>query len=259
MKKTIALVLALCLLAAALPVIAESPRETRMIGSGLGGKLSDMLGGLKDKIKESKAGSALYKLIDGLKDKGGEAAAKLVSKLKELLSKVLKDPTGKIAALLLKAKEKLDSGNGSELEALLGGDTGETAPEDDEDIAETLERLNREAEADTGDSVPDKKPVESVEEFYGHWTETKIDFDGTEIDMSDEGEGAYFAENTYYITQNGEKSPDYLHPETAELTIRDGVLKVNSDGNWTTYVMTNSGDIVMTGSSFLVYFSRVDQ
>ena len=62
-----------------------------------------------------------------------------------------------------------------------------------------------------------------------------------------------------YITQNGEKSPDYLHPETAELTIRDGVLKVNSDGNWTTYVMTNSGDIVMTGSSFLVYFSRVDQ
>ena len=50
-----------------------------------------------------------------------------------------------------------------------------------------------------------------------------------------------------------------FYPETAELTIRDGVLKINSDGHWTTYVMTNSGEIVLSGSSLLCYFSRVDQ
>ena len=60
----------------------------------------------------------------------------------------------------------------------------------------------------------------------------------------------------YYITQGGEKSPDYTYPETAELTIRDGVLKINSDGHWTTYVMTNSGEIVLSGSSLLCYFKR---
>jgi hypothetical protein len=37
------------------------------------------------------------------------------------------------------------------------------------------------------------------------------------------------------------------------------VLKINSDGHWTTYVMTNSGEIVLSGSSLLCYFSRVDQ
>lgn len=148
------------------------------------------------------------------------------------------------------------------LSGLSGGvsTSGESAlADDEEDLAETMERLNRDAEADTGENVPDKKLVESVEEFYGHWKETKFVFNNEEYDMSDGEEGAFFSENTYYITQNGEKSPDYVYSETAELTIRDGVLKINSDGHWTTYVMTNSGEIVLSGGSLLCYFRRVDQ
>lgn len=264
MKKTIAVMLVLCMMFAALPVFAESTGETAPKGSGLGELLSGLLNEAEKKIKESDAGSKLFGLLDELKKNVGEKASELMPKLKELMSKALKDPTGKFAALLSKIKEKLGSGDSAGLESLLGGLLGgnapaESAPEDEEDLAETIERLNREAEADTGENVPDRKPAESVEEFYGHWTETKFVFNNEDIDVSDSGEGAFIGENTYYITYNGEKSPDYLYPETAELTIRDGVLKINSDGHWTTYVMTQSGEIVLSGSSLLSYFSRVAQ
>ena len=284
MKKTIAVMLVLCMMFAALPVFAESTGETAPKGSGLGELLSGLLNEAEKKIKESEAGSKLFGLLDeaekrikesdagsklsGLLDKlkkdVGEGASELMPKLKELMSRVLKDPTGKFAVLLSKIKEKLGSGDSAGLGSLLGGllgggTTGEAATGDEEDIEATIEKLNREAEADTGENVPDRKPAESVEEFYGHWTETKFVFNNEDIDVSDSGEGAFIGENTYYITMNGEKSPDYLSPETAELTIRDGVLKINSDGHWTTYVMTNSGEIVMSGSSLLCYFSRVDQ
>ncbi len=284
MKKTIALEVVLCMLSEVLTAFTESTGETAPKGSGLGELLSGLLNeaekkikesdagsklfGLLDeaekRIKESDAGSKLFELLDELKKNVGEKASELMPKLKELMSKALKDPTGKFAALLSKIKEKLGSGDSAGLESLLGGLLGgnapaESAPEDEEDLAETIERLNREAEADTGENVPDRKPAESVEEFYGHWTETKFVFNNEDIDVSDSGEGAFIGENTYYITYNGEKSPDYLYPETAELTIRDGVLKINSDGHWTTYVMTQSGEIVLSGSSLLSYFSRADQ
>lgn len=264
MKKTIAVMLVLCMMFAALPVFAESTGETAPKGSGLGELLSGLLNEAEKKIKESDAGSKLFGLLDELKKNVGEKASELMPKLKELMSKALKDPTGKFAALLSKIKEELGSGDSAGLESLLGGllgggTTGEAATGDEEDLAETIEKMNREAEADTGENVPDRKQAESVEEFYGHWKETKYVFNNEEIDAGDFGEGAYIAENTYYITMSGEKSPDYFYPETAELTIRDGVLKINSDGHWTTYVMTNSGEIVMSGSSLLCYFSRVDQ
>jgi len=265
-KKTVALMLVLCMMFAVLPAFAESTGDPEPTGSVLVELLSGLLGEAGEKLKESDAGSALSGLLDVLKKDDGEGSSGLLSKVKDLLSKVLKDPTGKFAALLSKIKEKLGSGDSADLGSLLGGllGGGDTSAEpsqedDDEDIEETMARLNREAEADTGDNVPDKKPAESVEEFYGYWKETKFVFNNEDYDMSDVDEGAFFAENTYYITQGGEKSPDYAYPETAELTIRDGVLKINSDGHWTTYVMTNSGEIVMSGSSLLCYFSRVDQ
>ena len=267
MKKTVALMLVLCMMFAALPVFAESTGEQDPAGSGLAELLSGLLGEAGEKLKESDAGSALSGLLNELKKDDGEGASGLLSKVKDLLSKVLKDPTGKFAALLDKIKGKLGGGNAGDLgdlEGLLGGllgggTSGGAAPEDDEDIEETMARLNKEAEEDTGENVPDKKAAESVEEFYGQWKETKFVLNNEEYDMSDVGEGAYIAENTYYITTDGVKSPDYTYPETAELTIRDGVLKINSDGHWTTYVMTNSGEIVLSGSSLLCYFSRVDQ
>ncbi|MER2056658.1 MAG: hypothetical protein ABTB30_15345 [Clostridia bacterium] len=260
MKKTVALMLVLCMMFAALPVFAESTGEQDPAGSGLAELLSGLLGEAGEKLKESDTGSALSGLLDELKKDDGEGASGVLSKVKDLLSKVLKDPTGKFAALLDKIKGKLGGGNAGDLGDLLGGGTsGGAAPEDDEDIEETMARLNKEAEEDTGENVPDKKAAESVEEFYGQWKETKFVLNNEEYDMSDVGEGAYIAENTYYITADGVKSPDYTYPETAELTIRDGVLKINSDGHWTTYVMTNSGEIVLSGSSLLCYFSRVDQ
>ncbi len=264
MKKTIAVVLVLCMLSAVLPAFAESAGETAPKGPGLGELLGGLLSEAEKKIKESEAGSKLSGLLDELKKGVGEKASELMPKLKELMSKALKDPTGKFAAALSKIKEKLGSGDSSGLGSLLGGlllggGTSGEAATGDEDLEATIERLNREAEADTGENVPDRKQAESVEEFYGQWKETKYVFNNEEIDAGDFGEGAYIAENTYYITMNGEKSPDYFYPETAELTIRDGVLKINSDGHWTTYVMTNSGEIVLSGSSLLCYFSRVDQ
>lgn len=279
MKKTVALILVLCMMAAAMPALAGSAGETPPTGSGLGELLSGLLQKAEEKIKESDSSGILSGLIDQLKKGGGDISG-LLPQLKELFSRVIKDPTGKFSALLSKLKEKLSSGGAVDLEALLGtllggGDTidlkalagsllggagtsGESDESLEEELAETIEKLNREAEADKGEFVPDMKQAESVEEFYGHWTETKIVFDNNEYDMSDAGEGAFFAENTYYITQNGEKSPDYPYPETAELTIRDGVLKICSDGHWTTYVMTTGGEIVLSGSSLLCYFKRAD-
>ena len=280
MKKTIALILALCMMVTALPVFAESAGETGPTGSIFGELLSGLLEKAEEKIKEKDSTGILSGLIDKLTKDGGDASGHM-SKLKELFSKAMKNPTGEFSALLSKIKEKMNSGDSVDLEALLGtllggGDTedlkgllgsligsGDTSGESEksleEDLAETMDRLNKEAEADKGEFVPDMKPAESVEQFYGHWVQTKIVIDNTDYDMSDVGEGAFFAENTYYITENGEKSPDYPYSETAELFIRDGVLKINTDGHWTTYVMTNSGEIVLSGSSLLCYFKRADQ
>ena len=202
MKKTIALMLILCMMFAALSAFAESAGDTEPKDSGLGELLSGILNEAEEKIKESGEGSQLSGLMDELKKVGGADVSGLVSKLKELLSKAMKDPTGKFAALLDKINEKLGGGNAGDLgdlEGLLGGllggsDTsGESSTEIDEDLEETMARLNREAEADTGENVPDKKPAESVEEFYGHWKETKFVFNNEDFDMTDVGEGAFFA------------------------------------------------------------------
>lgn len=280
MRKAIALILVLCMMAATLPVLTESAGENPPTGSILGEILSGLLEKAEEKIKEKDTTGLLSGLFDKLKKDGGDASG-LITKLKELFSKAIKDPTGEISALLSKIKEKLNSGESIDLEGLLGsllggGDTvdlkgllgsllggGNTTSDEsekslEEELAETMDKLNKEAEADKGEFVPDMKPAESVEQFYGHWVQTKIVIDNTDYDMSDVGEGAFFAENTYYITENGEKSPDYPYSETAELFIRDGVLKINTDGHWTTYVMTNSGEIVLSGSSLLCYFKRAE-
>ena len=76
--------------------------------------------------------------------------------------------------------------------------------------------------------------------------------------MSEYDEGAFIGENTYYVTVDGLKSPDYLFPETAELTIANGILKINSDGHWNNFVMTQSGEIVNPSGSILIYYARAE-
>ena len=136
--------LVLCMMFAALPVFAESTGETAPKGSGLGELLSGLLNeaekkikesdagsklfGLLDeaekRIKESDAGSKLFGLLDELKKNVGEKASELMPKLKELMSRVLKDPTGKFAVLLSKIKEKLGSGDSAGLGLLKTYPTG---------------------------------------------------------------------------------------------------------------------------------------
>ena len=322
MKKTIALLLVLCMMLAAFPVFGESTAETApteaeleellsgllggsesgQSGEGNGGLgellsglmsgseggqsgegksgLGDLLSGLMSGSESGQSGedksgigAMLSGLVEKLKQEGKETVSALSSKVKEKLAKELANPDSKLSVLISSLMEKWVKGSmssdeaGMDLGSLLGGLLGGsevpsaegTSEEDDETIAETLERLNKQAEADTGDSVPGKKEATSVEEFYGLWKESKFTFMGEDFTMDEYNEGVFIGENTYYLTQDGKKSPDYTYPETAEVFIRDGVLKVNCDGHWTTYVMTQDGEIVSPGESLLFYYTRVEQ
>ncbi len=286
MKKIIALMLVLCMVLAAVPVFAESAGGSGLgdllsglMGgsesgegkeSGLGGLLSGLLGG---EGKEGGLGSQLSGLVEELKKEGKEKISQLTSKLKgkvmEVLLKELANPDSKLSALLgkLAAGKNKGSDDSAGIGALLGtlfgssdstpAEGAETA-EDDETLEETLERLNKEAEAETGDSVPNKKNAQSVEDFYGQWKESKFVLLGEDYDMSEYGEGAFIGENTYYVTVDGQKSPDYLYPETAELTLSNGILKVNSDGHWSNFVLTENGEMVEPSGSMLIYFVRAE-
>lgn len=284
MKKIIALMLVLCMVLAAVPVFAESAG-----GSGLGGLLSGLMGGsetgegkegglgdllglLGGEGKEGGLGSQLSGLVEELKKEGKEKISQLTSKLKgkamEVLLKELANPDSKLAALLAKlAAGKKDgsddsAGIGSLLGALFGGgstpDEGAETAEDSETLEETLDRLNKEAEAETGDSVPNKKDAQSVEDFYGQWKESKFVLLGEDYDMSEYDEGVFIGENTYYVTLEGKKSPDYLFPEAAELTLSNGILKINSDGHWSNFVLTEDGSIVEPSGGMLFYYVRAE-
>ena len=285
MKKIIALMLVLCMALAAVPVFAESAG-----GSGLGDLLSGLMGGsesgegkegglgdllsglLGGEGKEGGLGSQLSGLVEELKKEGKEKISQLTSKLKgkamEVLLKELANPDSKLAALLAKlAAGKKDgsddsAGIGSLLGALFGGGStpaeGAETAEDGETLEETLDRLNKEAEAETGDSVPDKKNAQSVEDFYGLWKESKFVLLGEDYDMSEYDEGVFIGENTYYVTLEGKKSPDYLFPEAAELTLSNGILKINSDGHWSNFVLTEDGSIVQPSGTMLFYYVRAE-
>ena len=285
MKKIIALMLVLCMVLAAVPVFAESAG-----GSGLGGLLSGLMGGsesgegkegglgdllsglLGGEGKEGGLGSQLSGLVEELKKEGKEKISQLTSKLKgkvmEVLLKELANPDSKLAALLAKLAAGKNKGSddsagiGSLLGALFGGgstpDEGAETAEDGETLEETLDRLNKEAEAETGDSVPNKKDAQSVEDFYGQWKESKFVLLGEDYDMSEYDEGVFIGENTYYVTLEGKKSPDYLFPEAAELTLSNGILKINSDGHWSNFVLTEDGSIVEPSGGMLFYYVRAE-
>jgi len=242
-------------------------------GEGKEGGLGDLLSGLMGgEGKEGGLGSKLSGLLEELKKEGKEKISQLGSKLKgkvmEILMKELAKPDSKLAGLLGKfaAGKDKSSDDSAGLESLLGalfgsGSTpaeGAETAEDSETLEETLERLNKEAEAETGDSVPNKKNAQSVEEFYGQWKESKFILFGEAYDMSEYDEGVFIGENTFYVTQEGKKSPDYLYPETAELTLSNGILKVNSDGHWSNFVLTEDGEIAEPSGSLLIYYVRAE-
>ena len=281
MKKALAVVLVLCMMLAAFPAFAESAGETAPAGSGLGDLLSGLLGGsengegngsdlgsmlsgLVDELKKDGSG-----LVDKLKKEGSELGAKLKETLggalKEKLMKELANPDSKLSGLLAGLATNMTKGGEADLGSILGMLLGGSAPvegaetaDDGETLEETLKRLNEEAEAETGDSVPGKKEAKSVEEFYGLWKDSKFTLLGEEYDMSDYNEGVFIGENTYYVTEDGKKSPDYQYPETAELTIVNGILKINSDGHWSNFVLTEDGTLVEPSGTLTIYLVRAE-
>ena len=269
MKKIVALMLVLCMMLAAIPVFAESAEEQAPAASGLGDLLSGLLGGSENgEGKESGLGSALSGLMDKLTKEGAELSSKLKEtigeELKEKIKKELANPDGKLANLLASFAMGMNKGGDADLESILGmifgGSTsaeGAEAADNGETLEDTLKQLNEEAEAETGDGVPGKKEAKSVEEFYGHWKASRFTLLGEDHDMSEYNEGVFIGENTYYVTQDGQKSPDYQFPETAELTIVNGILKINSDGHWSSFVLTQDGEMVEPTSSMVIYFVRV--
>ena len=76
--------------------------------------------------------------------------------------------------------------------------------------------------------------------------------------MSEYNEGVFIGENTYYVTQDGQKSPDYQFPETAELTIVNGILKINSDGHWSNFVLTEDGSLIEPSGTLMICFIRAE-
>lgn len=270
MKKILSAILVLCLMMTSISAFAESGED----------KLSSAMTDLIADILQEKTGSeanedgteiktnAMILLISLLKTKLNSSSQKMktvLSGLKKQLEQKIEEGKERSGSVLSKLKNKLtdvkDSNFGDLLIGLLGEAGGlsewEWTEEDQKELEETLERLNREDEAETGEQVPNRKAAESVEAFYGRWKETKCYYAGEKLDLEDEeNEGVYIGENTYYRTLNGEKSEDYIFPETAELTIRDGVLKINSRGNWTTYVMTLDDEIVQSSGNLMVYYVR---
>ena len=291
MKKIVALILLLCMMLAAFPVFAESAGEKAPAGSGLENLLSGLLGGSENgEGKESDLGGMLSGLVDelkkdgaglvdkvtkdgsGLVDKLKKEVSELSSKLKETIGKTVKEkiekelsnPDSKLASLLASFAQGISKGGDADLESILGLLFGGGTPvegtdtDDGETLEETMKRLNEEAKAETGDGVPGKKEAKSVEEFYGQWKDSKFTLLGEDYDMSEYNEGVFIGENTYYVTQDGQKSPDYLYPETAELTIVNGILKINSDGHWSNYVLTEDGSIVNPSGTMMIYLVRAE-
>ncbi len=228
MRKIISLVLALCMMMAVCPAVAETAGEESdsklekilsLISDlkdnfqGSDGELSLILSGLKGKLNNlidsdgGELGSVLSELRDKLSGGGFD-----LSSLGSLFGGGSEEGGFDLSALGglfggggseeggfdLSALGSLFGGGGSEeggfdlsiLGELFGSDDGtaDGSEEADLDLEETYARLNEAAEQEFGDGIPGKKAAESPEEFYGHWVYSKFVFNGEEYEF-DESDG----------------------------------------------------------------------
>ena len=297
MKKILALILAGCIMLSALPVFASSA-ETET-GFSLEGVFENVLNEenstegktvkllrLFSVLKEKLAGKTeafsviVSSLIDKLLSKidDGGIITTLLSLLKSKLAggsdtgRSMGGESGGIGDLggLLSGLLGGD-GETSELSGLtdlLGGllsdsgtesDNAEWTEEDEAELQTVLDEINEKAKNETGDRVPNKKEVESIEEFFGNWNCIRFSFDGNEYDMTDSGVGVFIGKDTCYITENGGISPDNTYAETVEMILENNVLKIISDGRWEAFVLTQDGELVDLGSSILFYYVPASQ
>ena len=223
------------------------------------GILTGFIGG-KDSGSEEL--TSLLELISGLKEKfkGNKAGlSEILSALKPRLEKLAGSDEGGLASILSGLEGKLKGVDvDGILGSLLGG--GGSLELSDEEIAEldkSFEEQNQRALAETGDSVPNKKVAESIEEFYGDWNYSKIVAGGEEFDLSDSGIGMFFGENTFYYTMDGEMSTDDgTPPEVQEMKLDNGLLKYLIGNVWTVCVLTQDGELVELGNDSMSYYIR---
>ena len=261
MKKFLAFFLALCMMMGALPVLAEAGNEKA------GSILTDLIAGLTGgEGSNSSELSALLELISSLKEKhkGSEARIQAaLSALKPKFEKLLKSGEKGLGSVLSGLKEKLNGGADFDLEGILNsllgcGDSG-LSEEEIEEFNNDIEKMNQEALAETGDSVPGKKEAGSMEEFYGNWTYSKYVFGDQEFDMSDSGGGIFIGDNTYYITTDGEMdTDDGVPPEVLEMKLDNGVLKILINRLWGVFVLTENNELVMVSGGSLSYYVRAE-
>ena len=111
-----------------------------------------------------------------------------------------------------------------------------------------------------GGNPVNKKEAAGIEEFYGDWISTRM-YVGTEETAKDESnEGVHIDANGWYFTLDGAKDPAYDMPETAELKLEDGELKAQDGELWTTFVLTEEGELVLGGEGILeIYYVRVTE
>ena len=280
MRKFLAFVLTLCMMITVLPGFAESAEDA----SGLEKILETVM--KDDGGTEGKA-ARLIALVSGLKEKfaaNSEELSAVLSKVSSKLQEYIKPGEEGLDSLLSGLKEKLTDGSDIDLSGLadsifggedgsggdiLGGLTGllggagqeeqsdaETADQDPADLEETIEKLNQQAMSETGEGVANKKETENIEDFYGDWLCSKFTFLGETYDMSDSGSGIFIGENTFYATENGGKAEDYMHPETAEMSLENGVMRVLLGRIWNAYVLTEDGELVQPGDGMTTYYVR---
>ena len=265
MKKFFALVLVLCMMAAALPAPAESA------GSGLPGLLSGLLSsenGIEGEL------SSLLNLLSGLKTRfqGNKALFSMIlSVLKPKLESLLGAGGSSLGSIVSGLTEKLTGSGDLNLEGLLGGllgsDSGSGGDEEYTLSEEELAELEREKEernqfvlADTGESLSTKKDAESLEEFYGNWIYDRIVSPENEYDLSDCGIGIVLGENTFYYTMDGELASDSgLPPEVQEMKLDYGMLKIKISDQWYEYALTQDNELVELHEDSLSYYTPAAQ
>lgn len=262
---------------------------------GAAGGLGSLISGLTGMLGEggSKIGELISKLGDMLKG-GTSSISALISSLGEklagsdgFLGKIFSGLSGLLGGTAGEGSEggfSLDGlmsgltgeGEGLDLNRMMGAlglgteegaeteDGGETETGDmltDEEEAaldDLMEMLNKAEES--GPHPVNKKEAAGIEEFYGDWISTRM-YVGTEETAKDESnEGVHIDANGWYFTLDGAKDPAYDMPETAELKLEDGELKAQDGELWTTFVLTEEGELVLGGEGILeIYYVRVTE
>ncbi len=262
MKKIVSLVLALCMLLFAMPVMAETAGETTGGLESLLGLLGGMTGeGSEGEGAEGEGGlNAILGLLGGLGGEGGEGAEG-EGGLNAILG-LLGGMTGE------GGEEGADSEGGlGSLLTLLGGLGGEEAAEEatEEAKEEAQEGEAEEAQEEGGFDIgallstmgitpaaeQTYAALESIDQIYGNWQMNKVIVAGYEVSLAgvkalgidiDFSMGIAISEEGIVMSTTGEE------PKTIALTdceLADGALNMKMDEETAVLRLTEAGELCL--------------